>query len=46
MNEEDHGHLREAKARYAQGRWSGWPENSNQNLVFEWLMTFQDAGQQ
>jgi hypothetical protein len=33
----------EAKARYAQGRWSGWPENSNQDLIFEWLMTFQDA---
>jgi hypothetical protein len=37
------GIYEEAKAQYAQGRWSGWPENSNQDLVFEWLINFQDT---
>jgi hypothetical protein len=32
---------KEAKAQYVQGRWTNWPENSNQDLVFEWLMKFQ-----
>jgi hypothetical protein len=27
------GIYEEAKAQYAQGHWSGWPENSNQDLV-------------
>jgi hypothetical protein len=32
---------KEAKAQYVQGCWSDWLENSNQDLVFEWLMKFQ-----
>lgn len=32
---------KEAKTQYVQGRWGDWPENSNQDLAFEWLMKFQ-----
>tara|TARA_R110002060_G_scaffold7698_12_gene11577 strand:+ start:435 stop:908 length:474 start_codon:yes stop_codon:yes gene_type:complete len=33
----------ESRARYTEGRWSGWPEPSIQSLFFEWFMKFQDT---
>ncbi|KAH9205216.1 hypothetical protein DL95DRAFT_528943 [Leptodontidium sp. 2 PMI_412] len=32
-----------SRVQYTEGRWSGWPEPSLQNPVFEWITKFQDT---